>query len=115
MPMKLIAADDWRPSIMTEHRLQDLVGEGLLHLVISLTRPEWIASLLEHWEPSPPKGYVVSFIKFNCHGLRSPSSRFMRALLHHYEAKLQHLSPNTISNAAIFTVVCEGYLGVMPH
>ena len=88
MPVRLIAAADWRPSIATERRLRDLEREGLLCPLTSLTRPEWIAPLVEHREPSPPEGYVVSFIKFHRHGLRSPLSRFMRALLHHYGVEL---------------------------
>ena len=47
--------------------------------------------------------------------VRLPPSRFVRALLHHYGVELQCLSPNAISNAVTFTMVCEGYLGVMPH
>ena len=39
----------------------------------------------------------------------------MRALYHHYGVELQHFSPNAITTVAIFVVVCEGYLGVMPH
>ena len=101
MPMRLIAADDWRPSIMMERRLWDLVGEGLLCPATSSTRPEWIAPPVEHWVPSSLEGYVVSLVKFHRHELRSPPSRFMRALLHHYGAELQHLSPNAISNAVL--------------
>jgi len=115
MPVRLIATDDWRPSKVTERRLWDLEREGLLHPLTSLTRPECIAPPVEHRELSPPEGYVVSFIKFHHHGLGSPPSRFMRALLHHYGVKLQHFSPNAISAAVIFVAVCEGYLGVMPH
>jgi hypothetical protein len=77
--------------------------------------PEWIALPVEHREPSPLEGYIVSFIKFHRHRLGSPPSRFMRALLHHYGVELQHFSPNAISTAAFFAAVCEGYLGVMPH
>jgi hypothetical protein len=58
---------------------------------------------------------MVYFIKFHRHGLGSPLSRFMRAILHHYGVELQHLSPNAVSTKAIFAMVCEGYLGVMPH
>ena len=115
MPVRLIAADEWRPSMVTEHRLRDLVCEGLLRPVTSSTRPEWIAPPVEHQETNPPKGYVVSFIKFHRHGFGSPPRHFMRAFLHHYGVKLQHLSPNAISNTAIFVAGCEGYLGVMPH
>ena len=58
---------------------------------------------------------MASFVKFHCHGLGSPPSRFMRVILHHYGVKLQHLSPNAVSTAAIFAAICEWYLGVMPH
>jgi hypothetical protein len=69
----------------------------------------------EDREQNPLERYVVSFMKFHCHGFGSPTNRFMRALLHYYRVELQHLSPNAISNVAIFTVVCEGYLVMMPH
>jgi hypothetical protein len=39
----------------------------------------------------------------------------MRAILHNYGVELHNLSPNSISQAAIFVAVCEGYLGIDPH
>jgi len=115
MPVRLIAADDWRPSSMTERRLLELEREGLLRPRTSSSWPEWIAPVADHREPRPSKGYVVSFAKFHCHGLASPPSHFMQALCHHYGVELQHFSPNAVSAAAVFAVVCEGYLGMMPH
>jgi len=115
MPVRLIAADDWRPSSMTECRLLELEREGLLRHRTSLSSPEWIASAADHREPRPPKGYVVSFAKFHHHGLGTPPSRFMRALYHDYGVELQHFSPNAITVAAVFAAVCAGYLGTMPH
>ena len=107
MPVMLIATDVWHPSRVTEHQLRDLLCEGLLHPITSLTQPEWIAPLAEHREPNLPEGYMVSFIKFHCHRFGYPPSCFMRALLHHYGVELRSLSPNAISNATIFTVVRE--------
>jgi len=115
MPVRLIAADDWRPSSMTERRLLELEKEGLLRSRVSSSRPEWIAPAADHQEPRPPKGYIVSFAKFHRHGLGSPLSRFMRALFHHYVVELQHFSPNAITAVAVFAAVCEGYLEMMPH
>jgi hypothetical protein len=69
----------------------------------------------DHREPAPPEGYVVSFVAFHKRGLGMPPSRFMRALLHYYKVELHHLAPNSISKAAIFAAVCEGYLGMEPH
>jgi len=97
MPVRLIAADDWRPSSMTERRLLELEKEGLLCPRISSSWPEWIAPAADHREPRPPKLYVVSFAKFHRHGLGSPPSRFIRALCHHYGVELQHFSPNAIT------------------
>ena len=115
MPVRLIAADDWHPSSMTEHRLLELEKEGLLRPCVSSSWPKWIALAVDHREPRPPKGYVVSFAKFHRQGLGSPPSRFMWVLCHHYSVELQHFSPNAITAAAIFAAVCEGYLGMMPH
>jgi len=108
MPVRLVSADDWRPSSMTERRLLELEWEGLLRHRTSLSSPD-------HREPKPPKGYVVSFAKFHRHGLGAPPSHFMRALCHHYGVELQHFSPNAITVAAVFAAVYEGYLGMMPH
>jgi hypothetical protein len=41
-------------------------------------------------------------------GFGVPASRFMRAILHVYGVELHNLSPNSISQAAIFAAVCEG-------
>jgi len=98
MPVRLVAADDWRPSSMTERRLLELEREGLLHHRTSLSSLEWIAPPADHREPRPPKGYVVSFAKFHRHGV-----------------ELQHFSPNAITITTVFAAVCEGYLGMMPH
>jgi hypothetical protein len=58
---------------------------------------------------------VVSFVAFHERGLGVPPSHFMRALLHYYNVELHHLAPNSISQAAIFVAVCEGYLGMERH
>jgi hypothetical protein len=58
---------------------------------------------------------MVSFIAFHERGLGVPSSQFMRAIPHYYRVELHHLAPNSISQAAIFAVVCEGYMGIEPH
>jgi len=115
MPVRLIAADDWLLSSMTERRLLELERERLLCPRTLSSRPEWIAPAADHREPRPPKGYVVSSAKFHHHGLGCPPSRFMRALCHHYGVELQHFSPNAITATAVFATVCEGYLGMMPH
>jgi hypothetical protein len=68
----------------------------------------------DHQEPVPPEGYVVSFVAFHERGFGVPASHFMRVLLHYYKVELHHLTPNSVSQAAIFMAVCEGYLGMEP-
>jgi hypothetical protein len=98
-----------------ERKLEDLVCDGLLRSRVSRSQPEWRVLPSSHREPAPPEGYVVSFIAFHERGLGMPLSRFMWALLHYYKVELHHLAPNSISQAAIFTAVCEGYWGMEPH
>jgi hypothetical protein len=64
---------------------------------------------------SLPSGYVLSFVSFHERGFGVPASRFMRAILHFYGVELHNLNPNSIAQAAIFAVVCEGFLGIDPH
>jgi hypothetical protein len=52
---------------------------------------------------------------FHERGFSMPASHFMRALLHYYRVELHHLAPNSISQAAIFVAVNEGYLGIEPQ
>jgi hypothetical protein len=106
--------DPWPFSTVTASDLEDLVGEGLLRPLTDEQRPEWIPPV-GGVAPSPPPGYVVSFVSFHERGFGVPASRFMRAILYHYGVELHNLSPNSISQAAIFVAVCEGYLGIAPH
>jgi hypothetical protein len=44
-----------------------------------------------------------------------PASRFMQALPHYYGVELHNFNSNSITQAAIFVAVCEGFLGIDPH
>jgi hypothetical protein len=93
---QILSADVWACSSVMERKLEELVHDGLLRPRASRTKPEWRVSPSDHWEPTPPEGYVVSFMAFHERGLRVPPSRFMRALLHYYKVELHHLAPNSI-------------------
>jgi hypothetical protein len=106
--------DPWPFSTVTAEDLEDLVAKGLLRPLSDERQPEWIPPA-SGTAPSPPPGYVVSFVSFHERGFGVPASRFMRAILYNYEVELHNLSPNSISQAAIFVALCEGYLGIAPH
>jgi hypothetical protein len=112
---QVLCAEAWIHSLVMEKKLQELMGDGLLRRRTSRDLPEWRVPPTNHREPSPPEGYVVSFVAFHERGLGAPPSRFMRAIPHYYGVEHHHLAPNSISQATIFTAVCEGYLGIEPH
>jgi hypothetical protein len=106
--------EPWPFSTVTSDDLEALVADGLLRPLSGDSQPEWMPPP-SGAAPSPPPGYVVSFVSFRERGFGVPASRFMRAILHVYGVELHNLSPNSISQAAIFAAVCEGYLGIAPH
>jgi hypothetical protein len=105
----------WGMSTATEAVLEQLVADRLLPMNISLERPAWISPRPEETEPNPPEGYVVSLMRLHERGFGVPVSRFMRALCEHYGVELHSFGPNSISQAAVFIAVCEGYLGIEAH
>jgi hypothetical protein len=105
--------DPWPSSTVIVGDLEALVADGLLCPLSGGPQPEWMVP--SEADPTPPPGYVVSFIPFHERGFGVPASRFMRALLHYYGVELHNFNPNSIAQAAIFAVVCEGFLGIDPH
>jgi hypothetical protein len=106
--------DLWPFSTVTVEDLEALVTDGLLRPLSGGPQPEWMALETEA-DPTPPPGYMVSFIPFHERGFGVPASHFMRALLHYYGVELHNFNPNSIAQAAIFPAVCEGFLGIDPH
>jgi hypothetical protein len=106
--------DPWPFSTITVDDLEALVADGLLRPLSGDPQPEWMAPPSEA-APSPPSGYVLSFVSFHERGFGVPTSRFMRVILHFYGVELHNLSPNSIAQAAIFAAVCEGFLGIVSH
>jgi hypothetical protein len=66
-------------------------------------------------EPTPPAGYIVSFVSFHERGFGVSARRFLQALPYYYGVELHNFNPNSIAQATIFTTVCKGYLGIDPH
>jgi hypothetical protein len=97
---------------VTRLALNQLVTAGQLAANEDGWPAEWIVPPAGDHAPNPPSGYVVSFVRFHERGFTAPASRFMRALCHHYGVELHNFVPNTISQAATFVGVCEGFLGI---
>jgi hypothetical protein len=106
--------DPWPFSTVTVEDLQALVTEGLLRPLSGGPQPEWLAPGSEA-DPIPLPGYVVSFTPFHEQGFGMPASRLMRALPHYYGVELHNFNPNSIVQAAIVAIACEGFLGIEPH
>jgi hypothetical protein len=96
--------DPWPFSTVTTDDLEALVAEGLLRPLSDERQLEWMPPS-SGAAPSPPPRYVVSFVSFHERGFGVPASRFMRVILHVYGVELHNLSPNSISQAAIFAAV----------
>jgi hypothetical protein len=109
----VLLRDPWPSSTVVVGDLEALVADGLLCPLSDGPQPEWMAP--SEVVPTPPPGYVVSFISFHERGFRVLASHFMRALLHYYGVELHNFNPNSIAQAAIFVAVCEGYLGIDVH
>jgi hypothetical protein len=92
--------------------LSELVTAGQLAANEDGRPAAWIMPHPNRREPNPPYGYVVSFIRFHERGFAASASSFMRALCYHYGVELHNFTPNTISQAAKFIGVCEGFLGI---
>jgi hypothetical protein len=78
--------DPWPSSTVVVEDLEALVADGLLRPLSGGLQPEWMAP--SEVDPTPPSGYMVSFIPFHEQGFGVPASRFMRALLHYYGVEL---------------------------
>jgi len=105
----------WGKSTATEAVLEQLAADRLLPMNMSPERPVWIALQQEETELNPPEGYVVSLVRLHERGFSVPVIRFMRALCDYYGAELHNFGPNSISQAAVFVAICEGYLGIEAH
>ena len=105
----------WGRSTTDTAFLESLLADGFLPPNTDVSRPVWIAPTPAEREPQPPSSYVVSLAQLHGRGLGIPAGRFVRALCHHYKVELHNFSPNSVSRAAVFVAVCEGYLEVEAH
>jgi hypothetical protein len=69
----VLPRDPWPFSTDTVDDLEALVVEGLLRPLSGYSQPEWMAPP-SGAAPSPPPGYVVSFVSFHERGFGVPAS-----------------------------------------
>jgi hypothetical protein len=111
-PIVVIDPLPWHRSTATRLALSELVNAGQLAANEDGQPPTWIDPPVADREPNPPFGYAVSFIRFHEHGFAAPASRFLCGLCYHYGVELHNFALNTISQAATFVGMCEGFLGI---
>ena len=111
-----MAGDDtWYPCNTTRAALDARVNSRLLHPITDEGALEWTVPPANGRESNPPPGYVVCIQLFLEQGFGTPIGRLIRAILHYYRVELHNLNPNSVMQAAVFTMLCEGFLGVPPH
>jgi hypothetical protein len=93
---------DWRRSLTSQGNLQALVGRGLLD------EGGWLIPNAEE-APTPPPGYVVSFVRFHERGLVVPLHLFDMTLFKYLRVQLHFLNPNEIQHMPAFIALREGY------
>ena len=54
----------------------------------------------------------MSRVRLHVRGFGVPVGRFIRM---HYGVELHNFGPNSISQAAVFVALCEGYQGIEAH
>jgi hypothetical protein len=99
--------------MVTSFALNELVNGGLRAPAGEGVYLARMAPPASDREPNPPFGYIISFIWLHKRGFTAPASRFMRGLCYHYGVELHNFDPNSISQAATFVGVCEGFLGIL--
>jgi hypothetical protein len=97
---------------VTWFALSELVNGDQLAPNVDGQPPVWIVPPAVDREPNPPFGYIISFVRHHERDFAAPASRFMCGLCYHYSVELHNFAPNTISQAATFIGVCEGFLGI---
>jgi hypothetical protein len=105
--------DPWPFSTVTVDDLEALVADGLLRPLSGDPQPEWMAPP-SGAAPSPPSGYVMSFVSFHERGFGVPASRFMWAILHFYGVELHNLNPNSSRKQPSSRRFGKGFWGLTP-
>jgi hypothetical protein len=105
--------DPWPFSTVTADDLEALVADGLLRPLSGDPQPEWMVPP-SGAAPSPPSGYVLSFVSFHERGFGVPASRFMRAILHFYGWSCTISTPTLSRKQPSSRQFAKGFWGLTP-
>jgi hypothetical protein len=105
------------------HCVRVLLFFAAVVAMASLVHPEHFQTERAHarriWAGTTPLGDLaagefVLFVSYLSCGLALPISPFFMLLLEELGLQLQHLTPHSILQAAIFAHLCEMFVGVAP-
>jgi hypothetical protein len=103
-------------SLVHPERFQTERALGVVRCLLGWSAPAHVGRI---WVGTTPlgdfaAGEFVLFVSYLSCGLALPISPFFMLLLEELGLQLQHLTPHSILQAAIFTHLCEMFVGVAP-
>jgi hypothetical protein len=103
-------------SLVHPERFQSKVALNLVRNLLGLSVPAFTGRI--HAEATPlddlVAGEFMLFISYLSCRLALPISPFFLLLLEEFGLQLQHLTPHSILQAAIFAHLCKMFVGVPP-
>jgi hypothetical protein len=106
--------DPWPFSIVTVDDLEALVADGLLRPLSGDPQREWMVPP-SGADPTPPPGYVLSFVSFHERGLECQQAVSCGRSCITTGWSYTTSTPTPSCKATIFVAVCEGFWGIDPH
>jgi hypothetical protein len=103
-------------TLVRPERYQSEVALNLLCNMLEWSAPTFARRIRAGATPlgNLAAGEFVLFTSYLSHGLALPISPFFLLLLEELGLQLQHLTPHSILQAAIFAHLCEMFMGVAP-
>lgn len=109
------AASAETPPTLPLSEIADTEGLGSIRFLVGGVNNEWGRTKLKvTGTPDVDDTIAPFFLFFLIAGLVPLFSDFFLAILEHYQVHMLHLHPNAVLTLAIFTHLCEAFVGAMP-